>query len=422
MTLPPGDPPPLRIAPVTAPTLSSVRPLPPAEDPALEPYRVLFPLGAACGIAGALAWAAQALGWTPWPAMVHASLMVEGFELAFVTGFLLSMLPAFTHGAKCRAWELAAAAAGVTAFAVTRLAGHEPVAHALFAATLAFVALALARRVRPGAAAPPEEFALVGAGLLMGIAGGVVQALASAGVLAEPSPRFGLRLVSRGMMLALVLGLGGLLVPAFAMIREPLRIVGVAPAGQRRGRREFIVALALCIAGALAAEAFGHPRLAAWTRFVAGAASTLLAWKLWRVPPRAQLLPWALWSAGASVLLGLAAAALLPAHEIAAWHAVFIGGYGLLTMAIGTRVVVSHGGHDVRDEGRVLGAAPLAALALALLVRSAAGEADPALAPRLAAAGVLWAIAWALWLAGALPRVLRPGRTRPAPPAPRRGA
>jgi uncharacterized protein involved in response to NO len=183
-----------------------------------------------------------------------------------------------------------------------------------------------------------------------------------------------------------------------------------------------VIALALCIAGALAAEACGHPRLAAWTRLVAGAASTLLAWKLWRVPPVARRLPWALWSAGACVLLGLAAAALLPAHEIAAWHVVFIGGYGLLTMAIGTRVVVSHGGHDVRDEGRVLGIAPLVALALAALVRTAAGEADPALAPRLAAAGALWAIAWGFWLAGAMPRVLRPGRTRPAPPTPRRGA
>jgi uncharacterized protein involved in response to NO len=230
MTLPPGGLPPFRIAPVTAPTLQSVRPLPPAAGRALAPYRVLFPLGAACGIAGALAWAAQALGWTPWPAMVHASLMVEGFELAFVTGFLLSMLPAFTHGAACRPWELAVTAGGATAFAVARLAGPEPVAHTLFAGTLAFVALALARRVRPGAAAPPEEFALVGAGLLLGIAGGVVQALAAAGELAEPSPRFGLRLVSRGMMLALVLGMGGLLVPAFALIREPLRIVGIAPA------------------------------------------------------------------------------------------------------------------------------------------------------------------------------------------------
>jgi uncharacterized protein involved in response to NO len=336
--------------------------------------------------------------------------MVEGFELAFVTGFLLTAMPAFTHGAKCRPWELAGTAAGVALFAIARLAGAEVLAPALFAATLAFAAIALARRVRLGAAAPPEEFALVGAGMLMGVAGGVMQALSAAGVYAEPSPRLGLRLVSRGMVLALVLGLGGLLVPTFAMIRDPLRIIGVAPAGQRRGRREFIAAIALLIAGALLAEALGHPQVAAWTRLVAGAASTLLAWKLWRVPGQGARLAWGLWSAGASVLAGLAAAAVFPGHEIAAWHIVFIGGYGLLTMSIATRVVVSHGGHDFRDEGRVLGISSIAALALCAVVRAVAGEADPALAPRLATAGAFWAIAWGLWLAAALPRVWRTKR------------
>lgn len=381
---------------------------------------MLFPLGAACGIAGALAWVAQALGVTPWPLMLHAAFMVEGFELAFVTGFLLTAMPAFTHGAKCRPWELAGAAGGVALFAIARLAGPEPLAHALFAATLAFAAVAVARRVRLGAAAPPEEFALVGAGMLMGIAGGVMQALAAAGLYAEPSPRLGLRLVSRGMVLALVLGLGGLLVPTFAMIRDPLRIMGVAPAGQRRPRREFIAAIALLIAGALGAEALGHPQLAAWTRLAAGAASTLLAWKLWRLPQHRARLPWALWSAGLSVLLGLAAAALLPAHEIAAWHVVFIGGYGLLTMAIGTRVVVTHGGHDVRDEGRVLGMSSLAALALAAVVRARAGEAEPGLAPWLATAGAFWTIAWGLWLLAAMPRVWRTKRALMMPAAPGR--
>lgn len=226
----------------------------------------------------------------------------------------------------------------------------------------------------------------------------------------EPSPRLGLRLVSRGMVLALVLGLGGLLVPTFAMLPDPLRIIGIARAGQRPARRAFVVTVALLVAGALALEAAGHPIIAAWTRLVAGAASLLLAWKLWRLPPRAMLLSWTLWSAGACVLLGLLAAALAPDHEIAAWHIVFVGGYGLLTMSIGTRVVVSHGGHPHTDEGRVLGIGTVAALALAAVVRSGAGEADPGLAPWLAIAGALWAIAWGLWLAGALPRVWRTKR------------
>jgi uncharacterized protein involved in response to NO len=411
---------PVRIAPIEAPTLRSVRPLPPATGATIEPYRVLFPLGAAAGVLGALAWVAQATGALAWPMAAHAGLMVEGFELCFVTGFLLTAMPAFTHGAKCGRGELAVATMLAGAYLVTRLAGLDVAAPAGFAAALAFALVTVGRRVRWGAAAPPEEFALVGVGLLLGVAGGTLQALAAAGVLAEPAPRFGLRLVARGMMPAIVLGLGGLLVPTFAMIPEPLRIMGVARAGQRGPRRAFVASLALLLVGAMVLEGAGHPHAAAWARLAAGAASTLLAWKLWRLPPRAARLPWALWAAGACVLLGLVAAAVAPEHEIAAWHIVFVGGYGLLTMAIGTRVVVTHGGHDVRDEAKVLGAAAIAALAVSAVIRAGAGEADPGLAPWLAAAGAFWALAWILWLGGALPRVMRtrradlmmPGRSR----------
>jgi uncharacterized protein involved in response to NO len=400
-------PAPAAIRPIAAPTLAGVKPQAPAATPTLEPYRVLFPIGAALGVAGALVWALHAAGFAAWPGRLHAALMIEGFELSFVTGFLLTAMPAFTHGARCRPWELGVAVAGVLAFAAARAAGAEGAAHAFFALALAFVAVTLARRVRFGAAAPPEEFALVGAGLLMGVAGGAMQALAAAGAWPEPSLHLGLRAISRGMVLALVLGLGGLLVPAFALVPEPLRIVGVARAGQRGPRHAFIAGVALLIVAALVAEAFARPVLAAWLRLAAGAASTLLAWKLWRLPGRRDVLPWALWSAGVCVLAGLGAAAVWPAHEIAAWHVVFVGGYGLLTMSIATRVVVSHGGHALREERVLLGAPALACLGLALVARVAGGEVDPRLATALAVAGIAWAMAWSLWLAAALPRVRR---------------
>jgi uncharacterized protein involved in response to NO len=383
----------------------------------VQPYRVLFPLGAASAIAGVLPWIAIASGRGGWPGLLHASVMMQGFELAFVTGFLLTAMPAFTHGAKCRPWELAIAATAVAAVVVLRLAGLEAAADAAFTLALAFTAVTLARRVRFGAAAPPEELALVALGMLLGIAGGVLETLSAAGLAPEPSPRLGLHLVARGMMLAIVLGLGGLLVPTFALVPDPLRIPGIARAGERPPRRVFVSALALLVAGAMAAEALGHAGAAAWMRAVAGAASLLLAWKLWRVPGKNARLPWALWSAGACVLIGLFAAALFPEHEIAAWHVVFIGGYGVLTLAIATRVVVSHGGHGLADESRVLGVPALAGIALALVARLAGGEVDPGLAPALAAAAALWTIAWALWLATALPRVLRTKRALMMPAA-----
>ena len=181
----PPRPPPLRIAPIAAPTLASVKPLPPAEGAALEPYRVLFPLGAGFAIAGVLPWIAADLGGAPWPGTLHAGLMIQGFELCFVTGFLLTAMPAFTHGAKCRGWELAGAVVLALAYGLLHAFGQAAAAGAAFALALAFTMTAVARRVRFGGAAPPEEFLLVATGLLLGVMGGALQALSSAGVLVE---------------------------------------------------------------------------------------------------------------------------------------------------------------------------------------------------------------------------------------------
>lgn len=416
---PPGPGGPFRVAPIEAPTLASVRPLPPSDRPTLEPYRVLFPLGALLAIAGVLPWVGTALAPGPWPGPLHASLMIEGFELCFVTGFLLTAMPAFTHGPKCRPWELAVATAGAAAFGSLRSLGFESAAGAAFAGTLLFTMVSLARRVRTGAAAPPEEFLLVGIGLLLGVLGGALQSLVAAGVLVEPSPRFASRLVSRGMMPALVLGLGGLLVPTFAMMKDPLAIAGVARAGERLPRRAFALAIGALLVYALACEAKGAVTLGAWVRAAAGLASTMLAWKLWRKPGRNALLSWALWTSGWCVAIGLVAAAALPAYEVTAWHLVFVGGFGLLTLAIATRVVVSHGGHAMAGERRVLGTGVLAGVGLALVLRlSSPGFSPPEIARDAAAAGA-WALAWAGWLAMAWPQLRR--TARPALlPSPRR--
>jgi uncharacterized protein involved in response to NO len=113
------------------------------------------------------------------------------------------------------------------------------------------------------------------------------------------------------------------------------------------------------------------------------------------------------------VMAGVWAAALDPGHAIAALHVAFLGGFAVLTMGIGTRVLVSHGKHPLATERRALDPWVLALLAAALALRVTA-EFQPARAtPWLAASASLWLIAWILWAARALPALIR---VRPAPP------
>lgn len=385
-----------------------------------DPYRVLFPIGLAWGLIGAGLWPIHALGLIAWPGVAHRMLMIQGFELSFVLGFLLTAIPGFTQGERCRPAELAVASLGALTFGLAVLAGRAVIAQAAFVLSVLLLISAVARRVSRRGARPPIEMGFVAFGLLLGVAGGVMLLAASAG-LPEPAPRFGERLVSLGMVLSMVLGVGGLLVPVFAGMRDPLVIPGVAGPHDRPGRRVLYAALIGVFALAFLAEWTGRPRLGGFLRAVAATVVCMLVWKLWRLPGRRLLPAYVLWSSGWLVLAGLWLIALVPAFTLGALHLVFIGGFAFLTLGIGTRVVVAHGHHPHSDEARVISPVVVGTFAVALLTRLAA-ECMPARATAwLGISGAVWMLGWLLWARRALPRILS---TRTAqghsPPRPRR--
>lgn len=376
---------------------------------AIDPHRLLFPLGAGFALAGAIVWPLHAAGGLPWPGLLHGSLMVQGFELAFVSGFLLTFLPRVTRTTGAvRRWDTPLVLACLLGFGAASWVGAIAIAQAAFLAALLVLLAGLAARFVLRGNDPPEEFVFIPLGLLLGFAGGALQLAAALGLAIEPAPRFGLRLVSLGMVLSLVLGVGAILVPTFIGLRDPLVIPKISGPHERSVRRLLHALLALTLLAAFGLEAAGLPAAGAATR--AGAALFMLVWvwKLWRRPTRAGRLGWVLWSAGWLVGAGLLAMALDPRHAIGYMHLTLLGGYGLLTAGIATRVLVTHGGHGVEAEAIVLDRFVVAGVVLALGARLLAEHGGPGTVVWLAASGGLWCAAWGWWLVRAWPR-LRPG-------------
>jgi len=373
-----------------------------------DPYRLLFPLGVFYAIAGAVPWLLYAFGGMPWPGLLHRALMIEGFELCFVLGFLLTAIPAFTHGPRCTPLELAGALAGPLAFGLCMLLGHEAAALAAFTLTIVWLAVAAARRIVAATQPPPEEFQFVGLGLLLGLAGGVVQFGAALRWWDEPAPRLGIHLVSLGMVLALVLGVGTLLIPVFAGLRDPLVIQGIAGAHERHGRRALYATLAAVLALSFVAEGAGLSRLGDLLRALVASVFVALVWRLVRLPGRRALGAWAMWASGWLVLIGQWLAAAFPPQAVGFHHLVFIGGYGLLTLAIGTRVILGHGRFPLSSEGVVLSPLVVIAIGLAFALRVAADGLPARAQPHaLAASAAMWILAWLAWSFGAGPRMAR---------------
>ncbi len=362
------------------------------------PYRALFPVGAAFAILGAGLWPLALWPGLPAPGVLHSTLMIEGFELAFVAGFLLTIVPRLARTDADDQREVPLAVTLAMAFGVFALLGQTPAAHACALATLLLLAFAVARRMIARSNDPPEEFVFVPVGLALGIAGAALQFASSAGWVVEPAPRLGIRLMSLGMVLSFVLGFGALLVPVFLEIKDPLVIPKIARAHERPRRRMLYLALAAGLVLTFVADALGLGAAGAYGRALVATVMLGLAWKVWRLPGRRTLPAFVLWTAGWFIGLGLWMAALSPRHEVAALHLTLLGGFGTLTMGIASRVVVTHGGHGPAAEERVMTPARAACLALALVARMAA-EFDPARQIGwLAASASLWIVAWMGWL------------------------
>jgi uncharacterized protein involved in response to NO len=333
--------------------------------------------------------------------------MIEGFEQCFIAGFLLTALPGLTHAERTRPAEAAAALIPLVAVGVFAFDGFATGAHAAYVLSIAAVAFAAARRIPRATQPPPVEFLFVALGLLFGMAGGILLLLQSRGMVGALPHHFTDRLLSLGLVLSLVLGLGGLLVPTFSEMKNPLRIPFIAGAHRRGPRIGLYLVLVVALAGAFALEWAGRNRMGAMTRAVAGSAMLLLVWKLLQLPGRRSLSAFAMWSSGWLLFAGLWLMALVPDRPMLGLHVVFVGGFGLLTLAIGTRVVVAHGRHGLVAEPVVFSPLVAAGVVLALLSRVAA-EIVPARGPALLGlAGAFWCFAWLLWLKEGVPRVLR---------------
>ena len=374
----------------------------------------MFPIGALLGILGASVWPLTAWAGLPYPGPLHASLMIEGFELAFVSGFLLTVAPRMTRTDLADRRELPWVAGGVLGFATLAFVGRTSAAHLLAAFTIMLLGAAVIRRFAKRANDPPEEMLFVPAALLMGLTGALLQfAVAALPAFEEPSPRLGVRLMSLGMVLALVIGVGSLLVPVFLEIKDPLVIPKIAKPHERPARRALYASLALGLMLSFVADALGHPAVGAFAR--ASIVTFVLAflWKLWRLPGRRTVPAFVMWTSGWLIGIGLWAAALWPIHGIAALHVTLLGGYGALTMGIASRVVVTHGGRGPDAEARVLTPLRAGLLVVALGLRVGAENAGAAGPTWLAASALAWIVAWGGWLLAA--RGPRSPRAAPTP-------
>lgn len=358
----------------------------------VEPFRVLFPVGVLATLVGVVPWLSFALGWAQPPAgYTHGMLQIQAFEAAFAAGFLMTALPRFLETTQTRWWELLTSLSLCLGLTVALGTSNWRVGQWLFLALMTHLLIFVGRRLVTRGDDPPPFLAFVPIGLLAGFLGALT--------ILWPVPgltRLGERLVQQGVLIPLILAIGSHLGPRLLYGPRPFPET-TTPAAHRRFA--LLLGLGIMLLASFLVEAAVNPRLGMILRALIVSGYLLIVLRVYR-PPTQNLFHLHLLRLSFFLLpLGLWIGAFGTAtQQLSALHLTFVGGLGLMTFIIASRVVIGHAGfEDLWDNHRVPLALPLGLIAIATPVRLAADAFPAHYAQWLGASAAAWLLGVALW-------------------------
>lgn len=294
-----------------------------------QPYRLFFTLGIVLSWFGVGQWALFALHLTQvWRVPFHAMVQVQAFIGCFVAGFLFTFIPRRmqTDGPSNGVlWLCASCPVGLTVFAwFERWAIAQTFWLLELVLLIQFVASRARRNKNPRPT--PPTLVWIPAALLAGLLGSIVAAFPGGHAL-------GKTVVLEGVVPALVLGVGSMLVPVIAY---------GAPAPDEQVARSSIwpqVMMVILFFGSFFLE---KSRAVDALRLLL--AGLVLVWtaRLWRLPTQPEVHRWLVWAAAWMLPIGYAVVVVWPSSRSVAMHVIFIGNFSLMVLSVGHHVVTAH--------------------------------------------------------------------------------
>jgi len=328
----------------------------------------------------------------------HAFVQTDGFLFAFIAGFLLTAIPRFT-GTQAPSRRLQYVLAAVVIVSSIALELHFfAFGSAAFIAAYIILIAVVVRCFKRRNQDPPETFPFVGLGLIAGALGTLINTGVAWNLVAPGLDLLGKRLMTEGMVLLLVLGIGGFLGPRLLGFAELPKFVNLKPAPQPSGKILLYKIAGLALLLSLVAEYGSGFTSMAFLRASIVTAVILSTVRPWRLPIARTTLAWCVWTALWLVSVSMWLSAIAPRYRIDFLHVLFIGGFTLLILAVGTRVSLSHGGYSLSLER---GSWPLriglATGLVAMLARVGAPFAPFSYFEHLALAGLFWICGIGFW-------------------------
>lgn len=380
------------------------------QDFSVDPYQILFPLGLVHAVIGTSVWILFALNLVEYPGQLHPQQMMSGFLLSFACGFIMTAIPRFTGAAPSSRLELLVA----TTISVWTLFAPSP---ATSLAILIFISIFIVRRFFDRTYSPPPHFLFLPIGLSLGISGAIILLLVQKNFVAPEYAVTGKVFLYHGTMLAFLLGIGAKLISALlGWVAPPTH--RIEPLSKTADTQTFVRnkwIIPFCQAGlflsGFAIEVTYHQSLG---RALKAACANWIAFQNWRLfilPLAPGKLPLWIWISAWVLLIGLWVHSLFPGLDVHAAHLIFIGGFGLMTLLVASRVTLAHGGYSLNFESHSRIYSVSGSLILLAALSRLVAQWAPSYFRHLAYAATLWILALLLWGYFFLPKILKRSHT-----------
>lgn len=377
-----------------------------------EPFRLLFPIGAAIGIVGVMMWPFYFLHITSaYPGTAHPRIMIEGFAACFVTGFLGTALPRLLGVPKVTIYETVGFAGAFVWTACLHCSGWSLWGDLVFFSTFFTLVFLLGARTFFRKDLPPPAFVLVAMGLLAALVGsfGLVITQATPDLFPWWTLQLSKRLLYQGFLLLPAMGIGAFFLPRFFGLPNrqsfPESLV-FSPEWKSRAWFASVCGTAVVASFPIEVAGFQH-----WGYGLR--AGALLIFFFCEVPVhRAGFgggsLAFGLRVALFSIPAGYLLLAIVPERSFTFLHVVFITGFSLLIFVVASRVVLGHSGQS--DKFRMALRPVLVMVVLILIAMFTRVSAD--WMPRLqmshyAYAAIAWVSGVIVWCGFILPGVAK---------------
>lgn len=364
-----------------------------------NPYRPLFFLGILFAILGVIPWLLAATGIAPgYPIQNHAHIMILGFFMAFVCGFLMTALPKMTGSKPASSAEVSIVAILLVLQALFSFQNHHKLSLGVGLFQFLFLGIFLFQRFLSRKSQPPASFLFVPIGLLSGFVGLLLMMFEPVSVAGTVYAKI---LLYQAFLLNPIVGLGARLIPVLSRTPGALD-------PRLQGPRHPLSYLPLLITLNLsfAIEAFLSAPAGQLLRFITLVFVLIREFHIFKRPADFSWLGVNLKVSTLALTLPFVLIPLLPSYASHLLHLMFLGGFALVTLMVAVRVTLSHGGHSLQFE-KSSPALPaiMIFVTLSAVIRTIAPFAPSHFWTALDLAIFFWLAAIAIWIWQLLPRL-----------------